>query len=225
MHHLPPVLQPIKRAGMALACALALGVGLAAPPAAAAGSSHGSSALRVTWMHGFNAPGTPARYNKVGVLKIGPADAKNVLVLEPGTSAGSRLLRSPGPMDRVPGPRWQVWSVERRENLLEDQSDLNLFKQGKVERHPAVRLLPRVHHRPSGQPPLPIDPQASVAFAKQWGMNVAVQDLHRVVEAAEKLGGKVVLGGHSLGGSVVTAYATWDFNGRAGATTWPASST
>ena len=27
----------------------------------------------------------------------------------------------------------------------------------------------------------------------------------------------MVLGGHSLGGSVATAYATWDFNGRAGA--------
>ena len=31
------------------------------------------------------------------------------------------------------------------------------------------------------------------------------------------IGGKVVLGGHSLGGSVVTAYATWDFHGHAGA--------
>jgi hypothetical protein len=38
-----------------------------------------------------------------------------------------------------------------------------------------------------------------------------------VIGAAKKLGGKVVLGGHSLGGSVVTAYATWDFDGRAGA--------
>ena len=38
-----------------------------------------------------------------------------------------------------------------------------------------------------------------------------------VIGAAKKLGGKVVLGGHSLGGSVVTAYATWDFNGHAGA--------
>ena len=47
-------------------------------------------------------------------------------------------------------------------------------------------------------------------------MNVAVQDLHVVIGAAKKLGGKVVLGGHSLGGSVVTAYATWDFNGSAG---------
>jgi hypothetical protein len=48
-------------------------------------------------------------------------------------------------------------------------------------------------------------------------MNVAVQDLHTVIGAAKKLGGKVVLGGHSLGGTVVTAYATWDFNGQPGA--------
>ena len=38
-----------------------------------------------------------------------------------------------------------------------------------------------------------------------------------MIAAARKLGGKVVLGGHSLGGAVVTGYATWDFNGRAGA--------
>ena len=38
-----------------------------------------------------------------------------------------------------------------------------------------------------------------------------------MIGAAKKLGGKVVLGGHSLGGSVVTAYATWDFNGQPGA--------
>ena len=48
-------------------------------------------------------------------------------------------------------------------------------------------------------------------------MNVAVQDLHVVIDAAKALGGKVVLGGHSLGGSVVTAYATWDFGGVPGA--------
>jgi pimeloyl-ACP methyl ester carboxylesterase len=57
----------------------------------------------------------------------------------------------------------------------------------------------------------------AATFAKQWGMNVTVQDLHTVITRAARLGGKVVLGGHSLGGSVVTAYATWDFGGHAGA--------
>jgi hypothetical protein len=34
---------------------------------------------------------------------------------------------------------------------------------------------------------------------------------------AERAGRRVVLGGHSLGGSITTAYATWDFGGRPGA--------
>ena len=48
-------------------------------------------------------------------------------------------------------------------------------------------------------------------------MSVAVEDLKVVIDAAKELHGKVVLGGHSLGGSVVTAYATWDFGGEPGA--------
>jgi hypothetical protein len=48
-------------------------------------------------------------------------------------------------------------------------------------------------------------------------MNVEVQDLHVVVQAANARGRRVVMGGHSLGGSITTAYATWDFDGHAGA--------
>jgi pimeloyl-ACP methyl ester carboxylesterase len=185
--------------------------------AGSAGSA--SAALKVNWMRGFNAPGTPAKYNKVGVLEVGPASARNVLVLEPGTSAGSAYFV---PLARwlvrtVPG--WQVWSVERRENLLEDQSVFNLAKRGKANAievfnyylgflEPGSHIT---HHLPSA------DLSRNLPFAKKWGLNVAIQDLHRVIEAARKLGGKVVLGGHSLGGSVVTAYATWNFAGKPGA--------
>ena len=56
-------------------------------PATSSGAS--TAPLAVSWMSSDAAPGTPARYNKVGILKIGPGTAKNVLVLEPGTSAGS----------------------------------------------------------------------------------------------------------------------------------------
>ena len=48
-------------------------------------------------------------------------------------------------------------------------------------------------------------------------MKVEVEDVHRVVKEAKKLGGRVVMGGHSLGGSITTAYATWDFHGKSGA--------
>ena len=48
-------------------------------------------------------------------------------------------------------------------------------------------------------------------------MRTEVEDLRRVVRRASARGGKVVLGGHSLGGSITTAYATWDFAGKPGA--------
>ena len=60
-------------------------------------------------------------------------------------------------------------------------------------------------------------PNSLVEFAKNWGMARTVDDLKLVIEKAKALGGKVVLGGHSLGGSVVTAYATWNFGGTPGA--------
>jgi hypothetical protein len=66
-------------------------------------------------------------------------------------------------------------------------------------------------------PHISLIPSARVRFAKQWGMKVAVEDLHQVVAAARRRAGRAVLGGHSLGGAVVTAYATWNFDGRPGA--------
>ena len=173
--------------------------------------------LGVTWMKGYAAPGTPAKYDKVGVIKVGRPGARNVLVLEPGTSAGGAYFvpLAKWIVSRAPG--WQVWSVERRENLLEDQSELNLAKQGKVSATQLFDYYLGYIADPSVTHHIQPVPDSSVPFARQWGMKVAVEDLHDVIGAARKLGGKVVLGGHSLGGSVVTAYATWDFNGKPGA--------
>src|SRR5262249_58664869 len=58
---------------------------------------------------------------------------------------------------------------------------------------------------------------ADVAFARDWGMRVEIEDLDRVVKEAKRHGRRVVVGGHSLGGSITAAYATWDFKGKAGA--------
>jgi hypothetical protein len=206
----------------ALALALAVGCVTVVLPnlgsaASASSSADAAAPLSVTWMKSFAAPDTPARYDKVGVIKVGPRSAKNVLVLEPGTSAAAAYFVPLAKWIVSKTAGWQVWAVERRESLLEDQSELNLFKEHKAT---ATQLFDYYlgyindksithHYQPVAD--------ATVAFAKQWGLNVAVQDLHVVITAAKKLGGRVVLGGHSLGGSVVTAYATWDFDGHAGA--------
>lgn len=176
-----------------------------------------SAATKVTWMPGFRAPSTPSKYDKVGVIKVGPTSARNVLVLEPGTSAGGAYFVPLAKWIVSSMHGWQVWAIERRENLLEDQSMLDRAKHGKAGNRELFDYYLGYITDPSIKQHFKSIPNASVAFAKQWGMQVAVEDLHRVIESARKRGGKVVLGGHSLGGSVVTGYATWNFHGKSGA--------
>jgi pimeloyl-ACP methyl ester carboxylesterase len=185
----------------------------------AALASSASAAVRVKFVRiaGYKSPGTPAKYNKVGILQTGPASAKNVLVLNPGTSASAAYFE-PLAKDIVSKAKgWQVWAVERRENLLEDQSVLDQAKQGKVTGQQMFDYYLGWIGNPSITNHFQLIPDSTVSYAKQWGMNTEIQDLRRVVLRAEKLGGHVIVGGHSLGGTITTAYATWNFGGKAGA--------
>jgi hypothetical protein len=191
-------------AGLAVLVFLAL-----APAANAARSVH--------WLPSVKAPGTPARYDKVGVLKVGPSHARNVLVLEPGTEAGSAYFVPLAQWIVARTRGWQVWSVERRENLLEDQSVLDRVKRGQARPRELFDYYLGFLKNSSIRRHFRFIATSKVRFAKRWGLRVAVGDLHTVIGAARRLGGKVVLGGHSLGGGVTTAYATWNFGGRPGA--------
>jgi pimeloyl-ACP methyl ester carboxylesterase len=168
-------------------------------------------------LQGFAAPGTPAKYNKVGVLKIGSKRAKNVLVLNPGTSASAAYFAPLARWVVREAKGWQVWAVERRENLLEDHSVFDRAKRGRATGQEVFDYYLRWLTDTSITNHFRFIPDDEVAFARNWGMRVEIEDLHRVVKAAKKLGGRVVVGGHSLGGTITTAYATWDFNGKPGA--------
>jgi hypothetical protein len=78
-------MPPTRIHAWGLCVAAAVAAALAVAPAAASSKQ----LLRVSWMRSANVAGTPAKYDRVGVIKIGPASARNVLVLEPGTSAGA----------------------------------------------------------------------------------------------------------------------------------------
>jgi pimeloyl-ACP methyl ester carboxylesterase len=177
---------------------------------------------------GYNDPATPDNFDKVGILKVGPKKAPNVLILNPGTSASSAYFKPfmDFVVSRLDG--WQIWAIERRENLLEDHS---VADQAKAHMITGDQMFDyylgyltdssiTTHYQPV--------PDSEVPFARGWGMRVAVEDIRKVVKQAKKVvkqagkakgepPGKIVLGGHSLGGSITTAYATWDFNGKAGA--------
>lgn len=166
---------------------------------------------------GFKSPGTPAKYNKVGILKVGPSKARNVLVLNPGTSASAAYFAPLAKTVVSQARGWQVWSVERRENLLEDHSELNRAKARTATAKQLFDYYLGWISDSSVTRHFNFIPDSTVGYARRWGMRTEVEDLRRVVQAAGRRGGKVVVGGHSLGGTITTAYATWDFKGRVGA--------
>src|SRR3954470_12963448 len=177
----------------------------------------GAASYRFERVAGVKVAGTPAKYDRVGILKIGSARARNVLVLNPGTSASAAYFAPLARAVVVRAPGWQVWAVERRENLLEDQSVIDRAKAGTASPQELYDYYLGWLKNPAITRHFQSIPDAQVAYAKQWGMDTEIQDLRRVVLRAQKLGGKVVVGGHSLGGTITSAYATWDFEGQAGA--------
>jgi pimeloyl-ACP methyl ester carboxylesterase len=198
---------------------IAVAISVAALAAPALGSRAAGNAVDVTFrrLAGFKSPGTPAKYNKVGVIEVGPSDAENILVLVPGTSASAAYF-VPLAKDIVRKSKgWQVWAIERRENLLEDHSVLNQAKKGKATPKQVFDYYLGFVTDPSITKHFQFISDADVAYAREWGMRVEVEDMRRVIQSAKGKGGKVALGGHSLGGSITTAYATWDFNGQPGA--------
>ena len=124
--------------------------------------------VRFTRLHGFDAPGTPAELNKVGVLQIGPRSATNILVLNPGTSASAAYFAplAKTVVSKVKG--WQIWAVERRENLLEDHSVLDRAKQGTATGQELFDYYLGWLTNPSVTNHFQLIPDSQVGFAREW---------------------------------------------------------
>lgn len=184
---------------------------------AAAPAAHAQTEVRFRWLDGTTSPGTPEELNRVGVLEVGPRGAPNVLILVPGTSASAAYFV---PLARHVVQRargWQVWAIERRENQLEDHSVLNRAKLGRATPSETFDYYLGWLADSSITEHFRLIPDAEVGYAREWGMRVAVEDMRVIVKDAKRRARRVVLGGHSLGGSITTAYATWDFDGEMGA--------
>jgi len=208
---------------VALPCAPAAGASGAAPAAVGASvapaPASAAVAVRSTvfTVRTPSAPGTPRRYDQVRVRRYGPASARAVLVLVPGTFGGAGDFHVLGPalVRRVPG--LQVWAQMRREGALHDTTMLEHARAGRATVSAAfdyyLGWLANAAVRPHYQP---LD-ASRFGFVKGWGLKVALDDLHAVVQRA-RAGGRrtVVLGGHSLGASVAGIYPAWDFGGRPG---------
>ena len=161
------------------------------------------------------APG-PAELNHVTVHQFGPARAKRVLVLLPGTfgGAGNFTLIAHALVKRTEG--LQVWAIDRRTNALEDTAVFARAERGEIPLQQAFDYY--LGWIFSGSPDhFNFLPSTAAPYAREWGMAVALNDARAVVQLARRGGRReVVLGGHSLGASLAAAYAAWDFNGRPG---------
>lgn len=165
------------------------------------------------------APNTPAQYNQVMVRRFGSPSASHVLVLVPGTNGGAGDFDLVGPYLASHVPNLQVWAEERREGALQDTSVLADALQGKVSQKQLFNYYLGWLAKPVSTHYQPLKP-ADYPFVVSWGMAVAMNDLHAVIERARDGGSRTVtLGGHSLGGTEAAAYAAWDFSGQAGYTT------
>jgi hypothetical protein len=145
----------------------------------------------------------PDRYDRVWVQQLGPARARQVVVLVPGTlgGAGGIMPVARDIVRRV--PRTQVWILDRREQAFEDTS---VFER----RDPDAALdyyLGFKYRAVRGE---------DARFVSEWGLATQLRDLRSVVKRARAGGRRVVLGGHSAGASTAVAYAAWDFGGRPG---------
>ncbi|MEU7898213.1 alpha/beta fold hydrolase [Nonomuraea sp. NPDC049152] len=194
---------PWARSARRLGCAVVTGLALAATvPGTAAAAPAGRLPESYVSMSGHDAPG-PATHDRIHVLKVGSARARQVLVLLPGQfgAAGSFGPLARELAARLPGT--QVWAVDRREQNL---SDLRGFRRSPDR---AADHYLGGHYR--AQTP------RTVPYVGDWGLGVQLADLRRVVLAARDGGRRqVVLGGHSWGATTALAYAGWDFAGQPG---------
>jgi pimeloyl-ACP methyl ester carboxylesterase len=164
---------------------------------------------------GFPEPHTPEALNKAYFVRYSlPHDgkARAVVVLMPGFLGGvanfDRVARGVVSRDSS----LEVWAVDRRSNGLEDHRVLDEAYRtrnatGAWQYH--IRDL----EKPGGFKPLGA---GDVKFMGYWGLQTHLEDLRRVIQLAHGYGGRVILGGHSLGAALVSLYAGWDFAGTPG---------
>ncbi len=161
---------------------------------------------------GYPEPHTPERYNRSYYLRyhVEPDSGEpppTVLVLVPGIFGGATSF---DPLARqlvasVPG--LEVWAVDRRANALEDRRAA-IESLEASDPTPAYEFYVANAGKADGFRLVPPD---EVRFMAYWGLTVHLRDLHEIVKEAGEKAPRVILGGHSLGASLVSFYAAYDF--------------
>ena len=112
-----------------------------------------------------------------------------MLVLNPGTSASAAYFKPLARLRRSTERRLAGVGGRAAREPARGPVGARPSQAGQGDDAAALRLLPRLPHRPERHQPLPADPRRRRSpFARQWGMATEIDDLRRVVEAAGKRG-------------------------------------
>lgn len=163
---------------------------------------------------------TPAALNATRVIRFRqdldpPVPARAILVAVPGFLAGGP---SHGPLaaalvarGATAGEAIEVWTIDRRANLLEDHRGIDTAEASGDPEIATGYYFGR--DTIDGEPFAGFAAQADVPFMSEWGMATHVEDLRRVIALvpAEHRRARVFLSGHSFGASVAELYAAWRF--------------
>lgn len=158
---------------------------------------------------GYPEPRTPPELNRSAYLRFYASDdepVEAVLLLMPGIFGGATSLEGLARQLVASTPGLEVWALDRRANLLEDRSAAIASLRSRDPRI-AYRSYVERYGRADGF--RPVRPE-EVPFVRDWGLTVHLRDLHRAVLRARRVAPTVLLGGHSLGASLVSLYAAYE---------------
>ncbi len=167
---------------------------------------------------------SPDRYNATPVVRYqieGASAPRAILVLVPGIFGGAGsmdpLARAVVRRAKAAGVEVEVWSIDRRSNLLEDLRGMDAA-EARGDAEVAYRYYAGTG-TVGGEKFAGFRRAADVSFQSEWGLATHIEDLRRVMALVPQASrrGHVFLGGHSLGGLITQVYGAWRFDdGRRG---------
>ena len=169
----------------------------------------------------------PPACDSIGFLRFrsanGPTEAAKadaVITLMPGILAGSssmdQVARNTIRLAEERGRFVEVWTIDRRANCLEDHFGTQAaFRARDVT--PAFDYYYR-GKEVEGRTFPGFVPPSEAEFMKEFGLARITLDWHAIITRElpdqRTRAAKLICGGHSLGGLLTAAYASWDFDGN-----------